>query len=197
MSLFIDGKLQKGAGSAGALGRMVVEPAGEFNSTFAARGPLEVYAARPWLSRHMVAEYLAETDKRTSSDEAADTTFRKQLQTAAKRGLFDSISLLSIAAGLSEQDHIAVALLDDAARYLGMAINAVITIVNPPLIILGGEMIQALPAFGQSAMAYARRLSWGAAWNRTTIHISTLGNSAQTQGAAILTDELSLSQASN
>jgi len=186
MSLFIDGKLQRGAGSAGALGRLVVEPAGEYNQTFAARGPLEVYAARPWMSKHIVIEYLAEQDKHPDTSAPPPSQFRRQLRAAAESDRWQSLTVAQIASAVADGDHIVSHVLDDGARYLGMALNAVITIVNPPLVIFGGSVVQGIPGFADSAVSYARRLSWGAAWNRTTIHLSDAGREAQTRGAAAL-----------
>lgn len=186
MSLFIEGKLQRGAGSAGALGRLVVEPAGEYNKTFSARGPLEVYAARPWLSKHIVTEYMAEQDKNAGAPASAPSLFRRQLRAVAESGRWQSLAVAQIASAVTDGDHIVSRVIDDAARYLGMALNAVITIVNPPLIIFGGSVVQGIPGLADSAISYARRLSWGAAWNRTTIRLSGAGREAQTRGAAVL-----------
>lgn len=186
MSLFIDGKLQRGAGSAGALGRLVVEPAGEYNQTFSARGPLEVYTARPWLSKHIVFEYLAEQDKHIGTSATAPSQFRRQLRAAAEGDRWQSLTVAQIASAVADDDHIVSHVIDDAARYLGMALNAVITIVNPPLVIFGGSVAQGIPSLTNSAISYARRLSWGAAWNRSTIRLSTSGREAQTRGAAVL-----------
>jgi predicted NBD/HSP70 family sugar kinase len=49
-SLFFDGWPFRGAGCAGRIGRLVVVPEGPYNSTFRSRGPLETFAARPWVS---------------------------------------------------------------------------------------------------------------------------------------------------
>lgn len=186
MALFIDGKLQHGAGSAGALGRLVVEPAGEYNRTFAARGPLEVYVARPWLSKHIVSEYLAEQDKTISTSPATPSQFRRLLRAIAEGDRWESLTVAQIASAAAADDHIVSRVIDDAARYLGMALNAVITIVNPPLILIGGSVARGVPGLADSTISYARRLSWGAAWNRTTIQLSHAGREAQTSGAAVL-----------
>lgn len=189
MSLFIDGIPQRGAGSAGALGRLVVEPTGEYNKAFAARGTLEVYAARPSISKHIVAEYLAEQDKQTQLD-ATDTPFRRQVNAAARSERWQSLTVPQIAAAIRSNEQIALRVIDDAARYLAMALNAVITIANPPLIILGGSLIEGLPGFGTTIISHVRRLSWGAAWNRTTILLSQDGRSARTRGAARLLHQI-------
>jgi predicted NBD/HSP70 family sugar kinase len=67
-----------------------------------------------------------------------------------------------------------------------MAINAVITIMNPPLIILGGGMISEIQEFSDMVISYARRNAWAGSWNETTIHVAGPGLDAQIAGAAHL-----------
>jgi predicted NBD/HSP70 family sugar kinase len=82
-SLFIDGRPYRGAGAAGHIGRLVLEPNGAFNSTFACRGTLEVYAARPWVSQNVVNEYLSERGK-LGAPSPTSSTFRAAVAAAAE-----------------------------------------------------------------------------------------------------------------
>lgn len=186
LSLFIGGMPYRGAGSAGHLGRLIVEPDGAYNRIFASRGPLEVFAARPWVSTNIVGEHLAEAGKNTVEVPTQESSFRLAVGAAAEKD-WSKLGFGQIAEGLRIADPIAVNVLDDAARYLGLALNALITIANPPLIILGGGMIEEIPTFADRATSYARRFSWMTAWNRTTIRVAALGKRAQALGAAALT----------
>ena len=87
---------------------------------------------------------------------------------------------------MQARDPVAVSAIDDAARYLGLAINCIITIANPPAIVLGGGMITKVLGFADLVKSYARRFSWALAWNRTTVRIATLGRQAQFLGAAYM-----------
>ncbi|WP_144118332.1 ROK family protein [Catellatospora sichuanensis] len=180
-TIFIDGKVLKGAGSAGHLGRLVVEPDGAYNKTFASRGPLEVFAARPWISQHIVGEYLAEQGKQGAKS-PSNNAFRATVAAAAEKD-WSALTVRQVDMGMKSEDPIVLTVLENAAQYLGLAVNAVITIVNPPSIVLGGAMIEQLPGFADKIISYARRFSWRLAWNRTTISIATLGRDAQVLGA--------------
>lgn len=194
-TLFINGKAYKGAGSAGHLGRLVVDPVGQYNPTFSSRGSLEVFASRPWVSSNIVGQYLSEKGKHFEGSEGNES-FRNAVLTASeKQERWNALTYSILTDGLRAHDPIAVSVIEDAAMYLGLAINCIITIVNPPAIIIGGEMTKELPGFYEKIVSYARRFSWRLAWNRTTIKRATLDRSAQILGVVemlrkvIMTDE--------
>lgn len=183
-TLFIEGKAYKGSGSAGHIGRLVVDPDGQYNPTFFSRGSLEVFSSRPWVSSNIVREFLAQKGKHVEEGEG-DKDFRNAILIASEReDKWTALTYSVLAEGLQARDPLAVSVIEDAAKYLGLAINCIITIVNPPAIILGGEMIAQLPGFDESIVSYARRFSWRLAWNRTTIKRATLARQAQILGAA-------------
>jgi len=183
-SLFLDGRVHRGAGVAGHLGRLVVQPNGLYNPTFSSRGPLEVFSSRPWISHNIVAEYLSEKDKREMGSNISDT-FRTAVAAAAT-GDWHGLTVNHIADGMRSRDPIVISVLQDAAQYLSIAINAIITIVNPPTIILGGSMIQDLPDFAESVLSTSRRHAWAGSWNETDIRIASLGRNGQVLGAVEL-----------
>jgi len=183
-SLFVDGRVHKGAGVAGHLGRMVVQPAGLYNPTFSSRGPLEVFSSRPWVSKNIVAEYLSEKDKRHTGGVSNDV-FRAAVAAAAE-GDWTGLTIRHIADGIRSRDPIVATVLQDAAQYLSIAINAIITIVNPPTIILGGCMFEELPEFADSVLSASRRHAWAGSWNETDLQIASMGRTAQTLGAVDL-----------
>ena len=182
----IDGRAHVGAGAAGTVGRLTVQPEGSYFKALTSRGPLEVYSSRPWVSENLVTHYLSEQDKRGSiSDQTDETRFRRSLRVAAD-GDWRSIDYELIAAGITDQDPIVLSVLDVAARYLGLAIHSIITILHPHQIVLGGAMMTQLPGFSNQVIAYARRFSWPLAWNRTGVRVSSLGRQAQIDGAVEL-----------
>lgn len=183
--LLIDGRPYVGAGAAGLLGRLIVEPDGTYYRALAARGPLEVYASRPWLSENLVSLYSSEVGKQGARNPAESTSFRRALE-VARRGDWSSLQYRHIADGIKSQDPIAIDVLDDAARYLGFAINALITVAHPHKIVLGGAMFTEIPDFATDMLGYARRYSWALAWNRIEIAISRSDRRSQTIGACEL-----------
>jgi predicted NBD/HSP70 family sugar kinase len=112
-------------------------------------------------------------------------TFRTAVAAAAT-GDWHGLTVNHIADGMRSRDPIVISVLQDAAQYLSIAINAIITIVNPPTIILGGSMIQDLPDFAESVLSTSRRHAWAGSWNETDIRIASLGRNGQVLGAVEL-----------
>ncbi len=185
--IIIDGKPYTGAGLAGSIGRMVVQPDGEYYEALRSSGSLEVFTSRPWISKSLVSTYLSEIDKKFPEDTQIilDSKFRKALKVAAQNDR-ESLTLDRIADGLNTQDPVALHVLDKAARYLGFALNSILSIINPQQIILSGGIITELPNFSDLVIRHTRQLSWPLAWNNTLISISKLGREAQIYGAVEL-----------
>jgi glucokinase len=181
--IIIGGKTHTGAGVAGTLGRLTVQPDGAYFKQLAARGTLEVFSSRPWVSHNLVAMYLSEVDKAMNPPaEIIDSPFRRALGIAAS-GDWEGIDYQQIADGVNANDPIASSVLDVAARYLGFALNSIITILHPHSIILGGAMMTEVPNFASQSINYARQLSWPLAWNQTNIVVSSMGRESQIVGA--------------
>ena len=183
--IIIDGKHYVGAGTAGLLGRLIVQPEGAYYKPLRSSGSLEAYSSRPWVSRRLVEVYHSEMDKKGSEDQTEESNFSKfrQALSTASEGDWTQIQYDRIAFGIKEKDSIALHVIDSAAKYLGYSINSVITLINPNLIILGGAMITELPLFTQKTISYARQFSWATAWNNTEIKISQYGRDMQVFGS--------------
>jgi predicted NBD/HSP70 family sugar kinase len=188
-TLYHGGRPFRGAGNAGRIGRLVVAPDGPYNRTFMSRGSLEIFAARPWVSTNLVGLYLAERGK-AGEGLVGDRTFRSWLSAEAEAD-WSGLTFQQIALGIRSNDPLAVAVMEEAARYLGLAVHALVTVAHPPAIILGGGMVTDLPGFFEAVTSHARRFSYEMAWNSTTIRRATLGEEAQTRGAAELVVRLS------
>jgi glucokinase len=187
--IYIDGKLYIGSGIAGLLGRLIVNPDGDYYPAIRSSGALEMYCGRPWVSKRLVEVYHGEANKKNNAviDEGdKDSKFRKALSAAARSGEVSQISYDRIADGVNLNDPIAVQVIDRSARYLGYSINSVITLINPEVIVLGGAMISEVPGYAEKAVSYARQLCWANAWNATDIKVSANGRDFQVYGAIAL-----------
>jgi glucokinase len=182
--ILINGVQYLGAGTAGLLGRLIVQPEGAYLPALRSSGSLEAYSSRPGVSRKLVEVYHSEKNKKgaTLSKESELSKFRQALKTASD-GDWGQITYDRIASGIVDKDPIALHVVDYSARYLGYSINSIITLINPAMIILGGSMISELPFFCQQAVNYARQLSWPTAWNNTEIRISENGRNMQVYGS--------------
>lgn len=182
-SIFIDGRPYRGAGVAGHIGRMVTQPYGLFNPIFNSCATLEVFAARPWVSENLVNEYRAEQDK-AGALPPNSSSFRAAVAAAAASGNSRQLTFQLFADGVNSSDPLMLTVLEDAAQNLSIAINAIITILNPPLVILGGGMITEIPEFAHKVINYSRRRAFAGVWNETTLLVSKSKRDAQIVGAA-------------
>jgi len=182
-SIFIDGKPYHGAGVAGHIGRLVMHPYGTFNPTFSSHGTLEVFAARPWVSQNVVNEYLAEKDK-SGALPANSNPFRAAVAAAANSGKTHLLTFSQLDEGVKGDDTLLLPVLEDAAQNLAIAINSIITILNPPLIVLGGGMITEVSGFSKKVIDYTRRNAFAGSWNETTVQIARAAKDSQVTGAA-------------
>ncbi len=190
--ILIDGKQYLGAGTAGLLGRLIVQPEGAYYKQLRSNGSLEVYSSRPWVSTRLVEVYHSEMDKKEIEPGAAEikfSKFRQALKTASE-GDWSQIKYDRISIGIQENDPIALKVIDNAAKYLGYSINSVVTLISPNLIILAGAMITDLPLFTEKAISYARQFCWATAWNNTEIKISDYGRDMQVFGSIELYNNL-------
>jgi predicted NBD/HSP70 family sugar kinase len=180
----IFGKSYRGAGHAGPIGRLIVEPDGAYNNSFRCSGPLEVFLGRPSISQNIINLYLIEAGKRGAVGSVSEQ-FRRAVAVAASNDP-KSLPYSVIQQGVTAGDPLALTVIDRAAHYLGIAISSVVTILNPPTIVLAGGVISEFPALTEAALNYARRYSWEQAWNSTTIRLGRSGRDHQYIGAAIL-----------
>ena len=193
--IMIDGKFYIGNGTAGALSRFIVQPDGVYFPDLKAFGSLEVYASRPWISRKLVEAFHSEKGKsrfQKRNKEEKKEEFRNTLESLANKDTkeWSKVRYNHINLGLQYRDPIALRVIDNAARYLGLAISNIIALINPKTILLGGSMITEVSAFATASINYARQFSWPTPWNNTNIHISTLSRSrAQIHGTAKLSME--------
>ena len=185
MSLVQNWRITRGAGAAGAIGRLVVEPNGQFNRFYNQRGNLETCIAIPWLSRSIIEEYLIQNDKQEHTDQL-DKQLLQQIQGAIKKEKWESINMELIDQALKNKDPIVLTVMQRAAIYLARIISAIIAINNPYLIILTGEVVEKSEAFFDMVKRETRKLSWGKAWERTTISKAASQKEYEVLGASYI-----------
>jgi glucokinase len=185
-AIYLGGTLYSGAGAGGHIGRIVVNPAGPMSNRFNQRGTLESYTSHEAMVQRLIGENRDDLEKSTEEEEfRSKPYFRfRQILQAAKRPL--DVGISEMASALDQGDPLATETLDDAGKYLGQAISYVITLLNPHLIVVGGELIDGLPTYFERSAAYAKRYSSRLAWEKTNLVKASLGVNAQFLGAAEL-----------
>lgn len=183
--IYVNGVAHRGAGVAGSLGRMVVEPEGVYSLQVTARGTLETYVGRPWISEYCVALWEAEQGKRGGGATDEGTPFRRALKTASLNSR-QGLPCETLAIGMQADDPIAVHALSTAARYAGFGINSLVAIVHPHTLVLGGRLCTELPGFAEDVERFARLYSWPNSWNAIEFLHSDDSRRDQRLGAAKL-----------
>jgi len=166
----LDGRLLDGdSHAAGEIGHLVVEPEGE-PCTCGHRGCLETVASVRALVRH--ARQRAQMDPHS---------LLAMLQ--RERGV---LGLAEIREALEQGDPAARELVERAGRYLGMAIAAMVSVLDVERVVLGGEgAALGLPLL-ESAAVEARRRILPRVAERLQIQLSQLGKEAVILGASAM-----------
>jgi len=156
--LILDGRIYHGeSGGAGEIGHMTLDPLGPLCSC-GRRGCLEACASGTAIAR--------EARKRGFLPAPATA---KEVAEAARRG-----------------DREATAVLRDAFVYLGRGLAAVITLLNPRLVVVGGGVMAGAADFLPVAREEAARCTYGPAWERVEVVPAFLGADSGVTGAAAL-----------
>jgi glucokinase len=90
----------------------------------------------------------------------------------------------AIAQCAAEGDSLAARLMSETARYLAIGAATVMHTVDPDLILFGGGMIAAGPAFLEAIRLEVREHAFPSAWESTRIEFASLGGDAGFIGAA-------------
>jgi len=162
--IVLDNKIWHGAdGMAGEIGHMTLVPEGR-QCSCGNTGCLEMYAS----SRGIVQTYCEELIKRAprDADRHGDIT-SEQIYQAAREG-----------------DGLALRVMKDMGRMLGIGIANLINIFNPEMIVIGGGVRDAWPLFIDATREEIRKRAFEAPAERTAIMPSLLGDDAGMVGAA-------------
>jgi glucokinase len=128
-AIVVGGQLHRGVtGAAGEIGHMVVEVELGRRCGCGLAGHVEAYAGRASIER--------EARRRHAEGEHTELAAGERLPSAV------------LARALEAGDTVAVELLDEAVRALGAAVASLVTVLDLPLVVIGGEVTAALgPAF--------------------------------------------------
>lgn len=159
MGIVIDGEIYRGrSGAAGEIGLLPVGP-DPYDPDLRAHGPFETAASGPSIITRLHRALAASTESALTPD--ADIA---QIITAAEAG-----------------DEVARGVLDDEARTIAIGVAAVVAVLDPALVILGGG-VGAHAALADLVYRYAAQL---VPW-MPPIGVSALGNRAGFYGAIAL-----------
>lgn len=180
---FLNGSVYRGAGFAGPLGRLIVEPDGMFNDAFKSHGALEAFTGRPFISQGIVNHFKSEFGKQKEDQTHEELIYRSRLEVACDATT--ELTFSDFCTGERLQEPNTTVVLNRAYKYMALALNAVVTILNPPLIVLGGRFFTELPNSIDKTLDYARRYSWEHAWNSSEFRKAKVGRKWQHIGLMI------------
>ncbi len=166
--IVIGGELYRGdSDSAGEIGHITVDPDGA-SCLCGNQGCLEAMAAGPAIAR-MAADSIKLGAQSLLADWANDG---------------EQITAEHVLRAAREGDALAIKIWEKVGSYLGLAISAVITIVNPRRIIMGGKVSVAFDFFAPTLREEVRRRARMVPRNFTDIVPSPLGGRAPLLGSA-------------
>ncbi len=173
--VIVDGRVLEGAtGNAGEIGHVVVKAGGP-KCGCGRRGCLEALSSRSAIARRVAkaarkgvaSELAAKVDKKSGKLKSGD-----------------------LAAAVAANDPVAVAEVDRAARYLGLALGGLVNLLGPEIVVLGGGVTEALgPPFIDLVRASAREQILVDPDGKIKIEPAALGDDAGILGAALLAQE--------
>jgi glucokinase len=168
-AIIIDGKLWRGAsGFAGEFGHITIDPEG-VECVCGNIGCLETVASAPNIVRRTHERLLRDS---TSS--------------LSRLGLNKDFTAADIAHEARNGDDFAAMMMGRTGRSIGTAIAAVINLLNPERIVLGGGVMDAGELILDPIIQEARCRSFQLNFESTQIVAATLGPDAATIGAALL-----------
>lgn len=171
--LVLNGQLYHGAhGGAGEIGHMIINVGGALCGC-GQYGCLEAHASRLSLSR-----------------DAAALAFRGQAPSVESQAGTDLAQMRSkvLREAIDDGDKAVITLVRRAAEFLGIGMANVVNILNPEIIVLGGGLVEALPAdcYLKVAERSMRQHAMPLMGKRTKVAAATLGDDAVVLGAAQL-----------
>ena len=172
--LILDGELRRGqTGLAGEIGHVIVEQRGR-QCGCGGRGHLEAYAGRAGLEKRA----------RELEAEGRDTQL---VELAPAKRMTSGVSAKALAAG----DSVTIELLDEAVVALGVAIASAVTLLDLPLVVVGGGLADRLGPTFVGRIEQATRSRLFAESSALRVIPGELGDRGGATGAALTAAERS------
>lgn len=172
-------------GTAGEIGRMVIDPNGPYSEATQNRGALEVYTSRYWINSNLIARFKSEAAKTAGKppSEEVKTHFRRMLPSVS-----DPLEITpeDLAEAIEEGDPLVIEAIDTAAQYMAMGVTMIVDFYAPGVIILGGSMMDKIERYFDQIYREVYSMSFAPAWEKTKLLRATLGVDAQFWGSAEL-----------
>jgi len=159
----------RGAGFAGPFGHVIVEPKGQYFDDFRARGALETYSSRPWISANIVNRFFTERHKFDEEKTGLTSSSLRRALEEIDLERKHSLSIDQINVGVDTNDNLALSALHDATDYLGLAISHLIVALNPHLIVLDGGVIHNVKGYFDHTIHAIKKYTYVDGWNSTRI----------------------------
>jgi glucokinase len=175
--VYRDGRPYSGAShTAGEIGHMVIDHEGRICSC-GGIGHLEAYASRTAIVKYILAAMHLGRQSVLSSV-ATEINPNDPGGSGIRSG--------SIAAALEKRDALVEEAIRVGAEHLGSGLCSIVNFYNPPLIILGGGLIEAVDSFFKSAAKRAHEMSLSVPSKAVEIKKAVLGDNSGIVGAAVL-----------
>jgi glucokinase len=166
--MVVDGRIFEGAhGLAGAAGWLALNPVER--DDYRRLGCLEAEIGAPGVIRRLVWRLKA-----GDSSQALDMA----------GGRVDAITIADVFAAARQNDGVAVSVVRDTARYIGMAVGNLVTIVDPEVVVLGGIIADGADLLVEPALIEARRRLSPHVGSSLRLVAGALGDEAAALGAA-------------
>ena len=171
LGIVIDGRLYEGSnGKSGEVGHLVVDPGGR-ECSCGNRGCLEATA-----SGTAIAGIVTDEVKRGVRSKVLEVV----------NGRVDEITALDVVQAANHGDPLAVEVMRKAGLSIGKALSYVINLLNPGLVILGGQLANAGPCLIDPLVESAGGFTLPGLFRDTSIKISKLGRLSASVGAATI-----------
>ena len=171
--LVVDGKIYHGETcSAGEIGHMLVKEHGP-KCSCGAYGHLEAIASAQAIARTMIGLSVEHPE--------TEAAIRRVTGARAERITAEQVFRLA-----AEGDNVAQGIVEDVLTYLGIALANIVNLINPGVIILGGQVAQAGDLLIKPLQARVQELSLPSANSSLRIVQGTFGPEANIVGAVTL-----------
>lgn len=165
--IVLNRRLYRGAStSEGEIGHVTVLPEGPLCAC-GNRGCLQTIAAGPAI--------LARIREQLRAHPAASSRLTAD---------FDLLTLEDAGRAAAAGDRLALAVVEEAAEYLGIAAANLVNVLNPRMLIFGGAVVRAIPDLVPRVEAVIRRRAWSTSAAAVEVVTSLLGRDAVPIGAA-------------